>query len=89
MAERLAAGLTGLPGVRLAWPTEANEVFPILPRAIDEALRAAGAVYHPWSDRSLPFGQAVRPDEVLARLVTAFNTEPESIEALLAAARGS
>ena len=89
MAERLAAGLAGLPGVRLAWPTEANEVFPILPGAMNEALRAAGAVYHAWSDRSLPSGQSVGADEVLVRLVTAFNTEPESVDRLLAAARSS
>ncbi len=87
MADKLAAGLTELPGVRLAWPAQANEVFPILPRQVDDALRAAGAIYHPWSDRSLPSGESVGADEVLARLVTAFHTEAESIDGLLAAAR--
>ncbi|WP_346767073.1 threonine aldolase family protein [Enterovirga aerilata] len=87
MAARLAAGLAAVPGVRLAWPCEANEVFPILPKRVDAALRTAGAVYHPWSAKSLPAGEAVGPDEVLVRLVTAFDTRPESVEALLAAAR--
>jgi threonine aldolase len=89
MADALSRGLEELPGVRLAWPTEANEVFPILPRRIDEALRRAGATYHPWSDRSLSAGEAVGPDEVLVRLVTAFNTSPESVDALLAAGRSA
>ena len=87
MAERLAAGLKALPGVRLAWPTEANEVFAILPRGMDEALRRAGAVYHPWSDRSLPAGEALGPDEVLVRLVTAFTTTQDSVDGFLNAAR--
>ncbi len=89
MADALSRELEELPGVRLAWPTEANEVFPILPRRIDEALRRAGATYHPWSDRSLSAGEAVGPDEVLVRLVTAFNTSPESVDALLAAGRSA
>ncbi len=87
MAARLAAGLMKLPGVRLAWPTEANEVFPILPRALDRKLKSAGAVYHPWSELSLPEGEQVRPDEVLVRLVTAFATTEGQVDAFLAAAR--
>ena len=50
MAKLLSDGMTGLPGVRLAWPAEANEVFPIIPRTMDQALRAAGANYHAWSE---------------------------------------
>ncbi|MDB5558513.1 MAG: low specificity L-threonine aldolase [Enterovirga sp.] len=88
MAARLSQGLAAIPGIRLAWPTEANEVFAILPSRIDAALREAGAVYYPWSDKSLAAGEAIGPDEVLVRLVTAFDTAPESVEALLAAARG-
>jgi threonine aldolase len=57
MAARLADGLARLPGVRLAWPAEANEVFPILPDTLDAALRAAGAVFHPWSPRNLPLAK--------------------------------
>jgi threonine aldolase len=87
MADRLARGLGALPGVRPAWPTEANEVFAILPRALDERLRRAGASYHPWSDLSLAAGEAVGPEEVLVRLVTSFATEETSVDALLAAAR--
>ena len=83
------AGLTAIPGVRLAWPTEANEVFPIIPRALDAKLKAAGANYHPWSELSLPEGERVEPDEVLVRLVTAFATTEGEIERFLAAAGGA
>ena len=38
MAARLAAGLAEIPGVRLAWPVQGNEVFPILPAGLDAAL---------------------------------------------------
>lgn len=86
LAARLSAGLAALPGVRLAWPTEANEVFVILPAATDERLRAAGAVYYRWSDKSLPPGERVGPGEVLIRLVASFATRPEEVDAFLAAA---
>jgi threonine aldolase len=87
LAARLSAGLSAIPGVRLAWPTEANEVFPIIPRALDARLKSAGAVYHPWSELSLPEGERVRPDETLVRLVTAFATTKAQVDAFLAAAR--
>lgn len=87
MAGTLSRGLAALPGVRLAWPTEANEVFVLMPKALDGALRQAGAFYHPWSDRSLAPGEAVGPDEVLVRLVASFATTSEDIETLLTAAR--
>src|SRR5215210_2724397 len=89
MAARLAAGLTALPGVRLVWPVEANEVFPVLPRALDQKLKSAGANYHPWSELSLPAGETVRADEILVRLVTAFATTEGEIERFLAAAGGA
>jgi threonine aldolase len=87
MAQRLAAGLTALPGVRLAWPCEANEVFPIIPRALDAALRRSGAAYHPWASSS--HGETIGADEVLVRLVTSFATSPGDVDRLLDVARGA
>ena len=86
LAERLSVGLSRVAGVRIAWPSDANEVFAILPIPVDRALKAAGASYHPWSIRSLPPAEAVGADEVLVRFVTSFATTPESVDALLAAA---
>lgn len=87
MAARLGAGLAEVPGVRLAWPVEANEVFPIVPRALDARLKAAGAVYHPWSEASLAVGECVGSEEILIRLVTSFATSEAEVECFLAAAR--
>jgi threonine aldolase len=86
-ARRLAAGLAKIPGVRLPWPCEANEIFAILPRKIDAALKAGGALYYPWRFRDV--SQDCRPpskDEVFARLVTSFATKPNDIDHLLAIA---
>jgi threonine aldolase len=87
MAQRLAGGLQTLPGLRLAWPCQANEAFVILPHALDAALRQAGAVYHPWSAVSLPAGERIGSDETLIRLVTSFATTPGDVDRFIDIAR--
>jgi threonine aldolase len=81
MAHRLDDGLRAIPGVEISYPVEGNEVFCVLPKAIDERLRAAGAVYHPWQAP----GDSVPGDKV--RLVTSFVTRPEDVERFLEVAR--
>ncbi len=83
MATMLSEGLLQLPGVRLAWPTQANEVFPIIPGTLDEALKAAGILYHPWTELSLPEAERVGDHEVLIRLVTSWATREEDVRRLL------
>ncbi len=85
-AARLSAGLAALPGVRLPWPTEANEVFPIVPAAMDDALRAAGARYYPWTTRSLGAVAAPGEGERMLRLICAFDTEDETVDEFVAVA---
>ena len=80
MADRLAQGLAACPGVRLPWPTEANEVFAILPRAADAALKAAGALYYHWGNRGLTASAAPQADEVFVRLVPSFATKPQEVD---------
>ncbi|MGX7708627.1 threonine aldolase family protein [Methylobacterium sp. Gmos1] len=87
MAARLAAGLSEIPGVRLAWPVRGNELFPILPAGLDAALRRGGAVYYDWASRSLPAGERVREGERMIRLITAFSTTEAEVEEFLALAR--
>jgi threonine aldolase len=82
-ARRLARGLAGTPGVRLAWPAEANEVFVVAPKAMVERWRAAGAVFHDWSTRSLAPERAPRKGETLVRLVASFETESREIDRLM------
>ena len=86
-ARRLSRGLALTSGVRLAWPTEANEVFVVAPSATIDAWRTAGAAFHEWSARSLASGLAPRDGEKLARLVTSFETTDEEIDRLLAISR--
>jgi threonine aldolase len=73
-AARLAEGLTAVPGVRLAHPVDANEVFAGLPNPALAALKQAGFTVLPW-------------EEGLCRMVTSFDTDPADVEALLAAVR--
>ncbi|HLX99558.1 MAG TPA: beta-eliminating lyase-related protein [Roseiarcus sp.] len=82
-ARRLAIDLAAAPGLRLAWPTEANEVFVVAPTAIVERWRAAGAKFHEWSTRALAPERAPRRGETLVRLVTSFETASSEIDRLL------
>jgi threonine aldolase len=82
MADRLAAGLQqiGLPPV---WPVEANLVFAILPEAVEQRLRDAGARYYIRASESLPPGAAMGPGDVLVRLVTSFATRESEVDRLI------
>ncbi len=82
-ARRLARELGATEGVRLAWPTEANEVFVVAPKAMIDRWRAAGAVFHEWSTRAIAPERAPRRGEALVRLVTSFETASSEIDQLL------
>jgi threonine aldolase len=86
-ARGLSAELAKSPGVRLAWPTEANEVFVVAPAATLRAWRAAGAAFHEWSTRWMGSERAPGAGEALARLVTSFDTSPDEVDRLLALCR--
>ncbi len=77
MAARLGAGLGRLRGARLRHPVEANEIFVELPEAGIAALGAAGFVFYRWED------------EPVLRLVTAFDTAVEHVDAFIATAARS
>jgi threonine aldolase len=86
MAARLSQGFARIAGVRLAWPTDANEVFVIMPKATNAALLARGFRSAPWSSQSLPADIRVGADEVFLRFVTSFTTDRDAIDELLALA---
>lgn len=77
MARQLSDGLSVVPGVRLLHPTEANEVFVQLPEPVIQALTAAGFQFYRWPD----------DHSTTLRLVTAFDTTPHEVSALIAAVR--
>lgn len=88
MAKRLGDGLAARAGVRLAWPVQGNEVFPILPASVAAALRDAGHHYYPWTSLSLPPAERIGGDEAFVRLVTSFATSVDDVDRFLADAAG-
>lgn len=70
MADRLAVGMATMPGVELAHPVEANELFVRLPEPAILALEDAGFRFYRW-------------DDGLVRLVTAFDTPACVVDAFL------
>ena len=81
-AARLEEALLALPGVRIGWPRQANEVFAILPQEVDRRLRAAGIVYHPWSPDWVAPLDVPRSGETLYRFVASFRTTALDIDAV-------
>lgn len=74
MAQRLADGLSALPGAALAHPVDANEVFVSLPEPVIAGLEAAGFGFYRW-------------DGSVVRLVTAWSTQEADVDALVEAAK--
>ncbi|MEB2845656.1 low specificity L-threonine aldolase [Rhizobiales bacterium RZME27] len=82
MANRLRAGFGSLNSARLAWPTQANEVFAILPKSSAKAAQENGARFYDWLEpRDMP--EKVSADEVLIRMVTSFATTEEDVDQFL------
>ena len=84
MAARLASGLASV-GFSAVWPVETNEVFVMLPRPVQDRLRAAGASFYAWTTHSLPPAISVSGDASLVRLVTSFATTERQLNDFLAA----
>lgn len=83
MARKLTDGLNAIQGVKLPWPTEANEVFAVVPHAAAERLAKANIRSAPWSSESLPKGFMIGKDEKFLRFVTSFVTESQQIDFVL------
>ena len=83
MAMRLSDGVASLAGCRLAAPTEINEVFAIIPAALADRLRQAGAVFADWSSDTAEADIAPGEQEVMVRLVTSFATTDDQVDAFL------
>ena len=85
MARRLAEAVAGSNAVRLAWPSQANQVFLILTPAMQQTLKAAGVSYITWSDRALAAENRLADGEIIGRFVMSFATRAEQVERLIAA----
>jgi threonine aldolase len=85
-AARLAAGLAAIPGIRLGWACEANEVFAIMPKTLAAGLRSAGAVFYDWTTRALHPDDMPAAHESIHRYVCSFATSASEIDSLIATA---
>ena len=72
-AGRLARGLERLPNVRLRHPVQANELFVELPEPVVAGLEQDGFIFYRWDATSI-------------RLVTAFDTDADSVDAFVESA---
>jgi len=75
MAQRLRAGVSGLPGVTVTQPTEANGVFAILPEGVADKLRESYAFYD-WD-----------PARREVRWMCAFDTTGDDVDGFVGALR--
>ncbi|WP_406673867.1 low specificity L-threonine aldolase [Nonomuraea sp. N2-4H] len=71
MADRLAAGLTDIPGVSLAYPVQSNAVFATLSKAVADTLQQR-YLFHFWEETA-----------GTVRWMTAFDTTPEHVDDFL------
>ena len=87
MADRLRAGFASLNSARLAWPTQSNEVFAILPKAAANAAEDKGAKFYEWpTPRDLT---DMTKDEMLIRMVTSFATSEEDVDQFISICAGA
>ena len=89
MAKRLLDGVAGLEGCRIVAPTEINEVFAVIPKAMAEALTKAGAIFAPWDGGTAEPDVAPGEGETMIRLVASFATRPDDVDRFLDAAQGA
>lgn len=87
MADTLAGRLRSA-GIQVVWPVEANLVFAIFPKDVDERLKAGGAAYYGRRPSMLPPGLKLPPEAILARMVTSFATTDDHVTRFLELARG-
>jgi len=83
MAKRLSSGLAALDGVRIVYPTEANEVFAAFPDGVAARLREKGAVFFPWRTPGDTTGGKTN------RLICSFRTQAEEVDRFLDLARAA
>jgi threonine aldolase len=77
LAQTLSLGLQKSNRVRLSNPTQANEVFAMMPRKTFDAVTEQGAHFYEWPIEGL------NKDEVHCRFVLSFATPESHVEQFL------
>ncbi len=84
MARRFADGIEVSNVARLAYPVDANEVFVFMPGQVHEKLQKSGAIYSSWPGAGPQDERRRRDGEILARMVTSFETPESDVDDFLA-----
>ena len=82
LAKQLSDGLRQFGRIRIPNPVQANEVFVVMPRTLNDKLLASGAKFYDWMPDSL--GKEIAEDEIFVRFVLSYATPPSSVSRLLA-----
>lgn len=79
MCDRLAQGLRQTPQVKIAWPSESNELFVVMSRQLAKQLQESDAHFYEWP---LPMEMASQldPSQGLYRFVTSFCTTTAEVD---------
>ncbi len=85
LAQRLAEGLTSCKRIRIPNPVQANEVFAIMPRTLNDKLLASGAKFYDWMPDSL--GDTIKADEIFVRFIASFATPEEDVDRFIGLAK--
>ncbi len=80
MAQSLRAIVGSHAEMRLAFETQSNESFVVMPTELFERLIAAGATMYDWYLDALPTGAELGDGETLVRLVASFATTDDQVE---------
>ena len=83
MAERLRVGLRKSNRARLAWESDINEVFAVVPVQVLAAVRAAGGAMHEWPAETAREDRRPGDGQVMVRKVTSWATSGEEVEGFL------
>jgi len=83
MAERLRVGLRRSNRARLAWESQINEVFAVVPAEVLAAVRATGGSMHEWSADAAAEDRRPGDGEVVVRMVTSWATSGDEVDGVL------
>jgi threonine aldolase len=77
LAKKLSDGLSSFNSIHLPNPTQANEVFAVMPQSTFDRLQAGGAYFYDWPVLG------IRDGDVHCRFVLSWNTPEKSVDDLL------
>jgi threonine aldolase len=77
LASKLSIGMAKSNRIRLSNPTEANEIFAVMPKSTFDVVQKAGVQFYDWPMDGLA------DDEVHCRFVLSWNTPEKDVETFL------